>query len=105
MTIDIYGSLLPLDGQGNPKHKFEVRMKNLGSHPTDGIEKAVFLDDKKLDFKIDVIRFLEARNKGVEAMIQEQKRIEKEFVKVVSEALGRRVTKDEIKAAIAEGWI
>lgn len=103
--MDIYGGLTPLDGDGNPKKKFEVRIIKLGSDPRDGIEKAVFLDGKRLDFSIDMLRFLEARSRGVDAVIAEQKRIEKEFTRAVSEALGRRVTKDEIKAAIVEGWI
>lgn len=103
--LDIYGGLAPLDGQGNPKKRFEVRLVKLGSDPRDGIEKAVFVDGKRLDFSIDMLRFVEARSRGVDAVIAEQKRIEKEFTKAVSEALGRRVTKDQIKAAIAEGWI
>lgn len=96
----------PLDAKGNPKHKFEVRMRVLGSDPMrDGVEKAVFVDGKQLDFKIDTLRFLEAKSMGADRLIQEQKRIEKEFVKSVSEAVGRRVTKEEIKIATVEGWI
>lgn len=94
-----------MDSQGNPKKRFEVRLVKLGSDHRDGIEKAVFVDGKRLDFSIDMLRFMEARSRGVDAVIAEQKRIEKEFTKAVSEALGRRVTKDQIKAAIAEGWI
>ncbi len=81
-------------------------MRPLGPDPKkDGVEKAVFLDGRKLDFKIDVVRFLEAKQKGVNYLIQEQQKIEKEFVKAVSEALGRRVAVDEIKRATIEGWI
>ena len=105
MNEDIFGTLPPLDGNGNPKKRFEVRMRRLGTDPKDGVEKAVFVDGKKLDFKIDVLRFLEAKNMGVERMIEEQKRVEREFTKSVSEALGRRVTKQDIKRAILEGWI
>jgi hypothetical protein len=96
----------PLDSKGRPKHRFEVKMRVLGSDPQkDGIEKAVFIDGKKLDFKIDVLRFLEAKTLGVESMIREQKRIEVEFIRSVSEAIGRRVTKEELKMATIEGWI
>ena len=96
----------PLDSRGNPKLRFEVKMRVLGSDPMrDGVEKAVFVDGKQLDFKIDVLRFLEAKGMGVNRMIQEQKRIEREFVSKVSEAVGRRVTKEEIKVATLEGWI
>lgn len=88
------------------KLKFEVKMRVLGPDPKkDGVEKAVFIDDKKLDFKIDVFRFLESKYKGLSYMIQEQKKIEKEFIKSVSDFLGRKVTIEEIKKAILEGWI
>lgn len=96
----------PPDGKGGFMHRFEVMMRPLGPDPLkDGVEKAVFVDKKKLDFSIDVIRFLEARRKGPKYLIEEQKRIEREFIKVVSEAVGRRVTTDEIKRATVEGWI
>lgn len=106
MENRIFGGIPPFGPNGVPKKRFEVKMRVLGSDPMrDGVEKAVFVDGKQLDFKIDVLRFLEAKSMGVERMIQEQKRIEKEFVSKVSEALGRRVTKDEIKIATIEGWI
>lgn len=103
--FEIYNQIPPLDKKGNFKKKFEVKMRMLGPTPQDGVEKAVFVDDKQLDFKIDVLRFLEAKQKGVNFLIQEQKKIEKQFVKSVSEAIGRRVTVEEIKKAIIEGWI
>lgn len=106
MEGDIFGSLPPLDSRGVPKHKFEVKMRVLGSDPKkDGVEKAVFVDGKKLDFKIDILRFLEAKGRGVDHMIREQKRIESEFIKAVSDAVGRRITKEELKRATIEGWI
>lgn len=96
----------PLDKDGKFKHKFEVKMRPLGPNPQeDGVEKAVFIDGKKLDFKIDVLRFLEAKQKGINYLIQEQQKIEKEFIKNVSEAIGRKVTTEEIKKATIEGWI
>lgn len=96
----------PLDEKGIPKHKFQVMMRFLGDDPLrDGVEKAVFIDDKKLDFSIDVLRFLEEKSRGSDHLICEQKRIEKQFVKSVSEAVGRKVTVEEIKRATAEGWI
>lgn len=102
----IYTEIPRLDSKGNLKYKFEVKMRSLGSNPQeDGVEKAVFIDGKKLDFKIDVIRFLEAKQKGINYLIQEQQKIEKDFVKSVSEAIGRKVTKEEIKIATIEGWI
>lgn len=95
-----------MDDKGRFKHKFEVKMRSLGPDPRkDGMEKAVFVDGKKLDFSIDILRFLEAKNRGPTALIEEQKRIEKNFIKSVSEAIGRKVTTDEIKRATIEGWI
>lgn len=102
----ISGDIPPLDANGNLKRKFEVKMRPLGPNPKeDGVEKAVFVDGKKLDFRIDVLRFLEAKQKGIGFLIEEQKKIEREFVKSVSEALGRKVPIQEIKRAILEGWI
>lgn len=104
--IILANELPPKDSNGNFLHKFEVRMKVLGKDPEkDGVEKAVFVDDKKLDFKIDVNRFLEAKSKGINYLIEEQKKIEKEFIKSVSEAIGRKVTTEEIKKATVTGWI
>lgn len=98
--------LPPPDGRGGFKRSFRVMMRPLGPDPKkDGAEKAVFVDGHKLDFTIDVLRFLEARQKGPKYLMQEQRRIEREFVDKVSEALGRRVTAEEIKKATVEGWI
>lgn len=98
--------LPPPDGKGGFKHKFRVMMRALGPDPDkDGVEKAVFVDGRRLDFSIDVVRFLEARRKGPKYLVEEQKRIEKEFVRSVSDAIGRRVTVEEIKRATVEGWI
>ena len=101
-----FGDMPPLDQRGRPKRKFEVKMRVLGSDPKkDGLEKAVFIDGKKLDFSIDILRFLEAKSRGVDQMVREQKRIESEFIKAVSDALGRRISGGELKRAILEGWI
>jgi hypothetical protein len=98
--------LPPFDERGRPKRRFQVMMRRLGPDiQKDGLEKAVFVDGKRLDFSIDVVRFLEARSKGPKYLFEEQRRIEKAFVKSVSDAVGRRVTADEIKRATAEGWI
>lgn len=104
--MKIITELPNFDEFGQPKLKFEVKMRPLGPDPTkDGVEKAVFIDGKKLDFTIDVVRFLEAKSKGYNFLIEEQKKIEKEFIKSVSDFLGRKVTVDEIKKATLEGWI
>lgn len=104
--FNIYTEIPPLNEKGEFKLKFEVKMRPLGPDPKrDGIEKAVFIDGKKLDFKIDVTRFLEAKQKGINFLVEEQKKIEREFVRSVSEALGRKVTVEDIKRATLEGWI
>jgi hypothetical protein len=105
-SLEIHGEIPPLDAKGNFKRKFEVKMRPLGPDPRrDGLEKAVFVDGKKLDFQIDVLRFLEAKQRGGNHLANEQRKIEKEFTKAVSEAVGRRVTTEEIKKATLEGWI
>lgn len=102
----IHREIPPSDGKGGFKQRFEVKMRPLGPDPKkDGLEKAVFVGGKKLDFAIDVVRFLEARSVGGSRLIEEQKRIERQFIKIVSEAVGRRVTALEIKKATIEGWI
>lgn len=105
-NFKIYSEVPPTDSKGNFKRKFEVKMRPLGPKPKeDGVEKAVFINGQKLDFKIDVLRFLEAKHKGGTYLMQEQKKIEREFIKSVSEAIGRKVTTEEIKKATIEGWI
>lgn len=104
--ISIFNELPPFDKNGSPKLKFEVKMKVLGPDPQkDGVEKSVFINNKKLDFKIDILRFLEAKSKGINFLIEEQKKIEREFAQSVSDFLGRKVQIEEIKKAIIEGWI
>lgn len=100
MSIEIHKNIESIN-----KKKFEVRMRFLGSSPEDGVEKAVFIDGQKLDFNIDVLRFLEAKSKGNKFLIEEQKKIEINFVKCVSNFLGRKVKIEEIKKAILSGWI
>ena len=104
-SINIYSELPPLDERGEIKLKFEVKMRMLGPEPKDGIEKAVFINGKKLDFTIDVFRFLDTKFKGYNYVVEEQKKIEREFTKSVSDFLGRQVGIQEIKKAIIEGWI
>ena len=102
----IHEDVPPLDKEGAPKKKFQVMMRTLGPNPIlDGVEKAVFIDGKKIDFKIDVNRFLEAKKNGGNSLFREQKRIEGQFVKAVSDVLGRKVLVEEIKRATLEGWI
>lgn len=100
-----WGAIAPLDDNGNPKHRFEVKQRMLGNSPEDGFEKAVFVDGIQLDFRIDIIRFLEAKKAGPKYVLQIQKEIQDQFTKIVSDALGRKVTVAEIKEATITGWI
>lgn len=86
-------------------HTFEVKMKLYGDTVSDGVEKAVFIDGKKLDFSLDVTKLLEAKKKGMNYFLQEMQETEKRFVRVVSEAVGRNVTIEEIKQATITGVI
>ena len=85
-----------------PKLSFEVKMRK-GKRDT--VEKAIFIDGELLDWSIDVSSFMEAAKMGPKFKLAAQKDIEKHFTESVSEVLGRKVTTDEIKAAIKTGWI
>lgn len=101
-VIPMFEDVPPLDKNGNPKIKFEVKQRGT---PESGIEKAVFVGGEKLDFKIDVNRFLEAKKAGPKYFVQIQKEIQDGFVKSVSDAIGRKVTVMEIQQATVTGWI
>lgn len=100
--IPMFEDVPPLDKNGNPKIKFEVKQRGT---PESGIEKSVFVGGHKLDFKIDVNRFLEAKKAGPKYFVQIQKEIQDSFVKAVSDAVGRKVTVMEIQQATVTGWI
>jgi hypothetical protein len=96
----------PSDGKGGFKRRFQVMIRSLGPDPkNDGVEKAVFIDGKKLDFSIDLLRLLEAKRMGPSFLLEEQRNTERRFLKSVSEAIGRKATTEEIKRAAVEGWI
>lgn len=84
------------------KKKFEVK---LGVHPDGSMEKAVFIDNEKLDYSIDISAYREACRMGPHFKLAVQKDIEKHFTKSVSEVVGRYVTIDDIKTAIQTGYI
>lgn len=92
----------PLGPNGQPMKRFEVRMR---SHSDGGIEKAIFIDNEKLDWTIDVSSYLEARKMGMQYKLAVQEDIARHFISSVGEFLGRYVTIAEIKIAIKTGWI
>jgi len=84
------------------KKKFQVMFRE---HHNGYKEKAIFINDEKLDYTIDISAYLEACKMGITMKLAVQQDIEKHFTESVSEVLGRRVTLDEIKVAIKTGWI
>lgn len=85
-----------------PKKKFEVKMRSDGSG---GIEKAIFIDNELLDWKIDMNSYLDAMKMGPQYQREIQRSIEEHFVDSISDFLGRKVTMLEIKEAIKTGLI
>lgn len=83
------------------KKKFEVKM----CLDSGMIQKAIFIDNQMLDWTMDITSFLECCKMGPEYKFAAQQDIEKHFIESVSDFLGRKVTIDEIKAAIKTGWI
>jgi hypothetical protein len=84
------------------KKKFEVKMRK----SADGaIEKAIFIDNEILDWKIDMETYMDAMKMGPMYRREIQKNIEEHFIESVSDFLGRKVTINDIKFAIQTGWI
>ena len=69
------------------------------------IEKAIFIDNEILDWKIDMETYMDAMKMGPMYRREIQKNIEEHFTESVSDFLGRKVTIDDIKLAIQTGWI
>jgi hypothetical protein len=91
----------PNTQEDRPRSRFEVKMRLKEG----GIEKAIFIDDELLDWSIDMNSYVEAVQMGPKYVRAIQQDIEKHFINSVSDYLGRKVTMDEIKAAIQTGWI
>ena len=92
----------PLLPDGSPKKRFEVMMrKGKGGN----IEKAIFIDGELLDWAVDMNSLAEAMQMGPKIFRAAQLDIERHFTESVSEVLGRKVTKDDIKLAVKTGWI
>jgi hypothetical protein len=82
--------------------RFEVKMqKGVGGN----LERAVFIGGEHLDYSVDLTSYVEACNMGPQFKLAVQKDIERHFTQSVSEFIGRKVTIDDIKRAIATGWI
>lgn len=96
------GEKAPLDKDGNPLKRFEVKIRK-GDSGT--VEKAIFIDGEMLDWSVDITSLLEAYRMGPQYAKAAQKDVEKHFTESVSEVLGRWVTADDIKRATKIGWI
>lgn len=92
----------PTDRDGKPLLRFEVKMRR---HPGGELEKAIFIDNQKLDWSIDISSYLEACKMGLQYKLAVQSDIAKHFVESVGEFVGRHVTMAEIKSAIKTGWL
>lgn len=84
------------------KKRFEVKMRSANGG---GLEKAIFIDDELLDWQIDMNSYMDAMKMGPMYRREIQKNIEEHFIDAVSDTLGRKITMQEIKAAIKDGWI
>lgn len=84
------------------KLSFEVRMQR---GPNNTIKKNIFIDGELLDWSVDVTSLMDAHKMGPYIFQAAKKDIEKHFVESVSEVVGRKVTAQEIKQAINQGWI
>lgn len=91
-----------LNAKGEPMKRFEVKMRR---HPGGEIEKAIFIDNEKLDWSIDISSFQEACKMGLQYKLAVQRDIAKHFIDSVSEVVGRHITIEEIKVAIKTGWL
>lgn len=98
MTDQILNLPVPPEG----KKRFEVKMQKAKGG---GIEKAIFIDDMLLDWKIDMNSYADAMKMGPMYRREIQRSIEEHFIEAVSDTLGRKITMIEIKAAIQSGWI
>lgn len=70
-----------------------------------GIEKAIFIGGELLDWQIDMNSYMDAMQMGPMYRREIQRNIEEHFIEAVSDTLGRKVTMEEIKVAIKDGWI
>ncbi len=84
------------------KKRFEVLFRE---HPDGYKEKAVFIDDEKLEYSIDISSYLDASKMGPAFKLSVQKDIERHFAEAVSEVVGRHISLEDIKNAIKTGWI
>ena len=92
----------PLDKEGNPKKKFEVRLNHL---PDDTIQKAIFIDGDHFDWEVDEESFEIAQKMGPQYFAAVQKDIMSHFIRSLCEFLDKEVSVQEFMEATQTGWI
>lgn len=84
------------------KKTFEVKIRPAKGG---GIEKAIFIGGELLDWQVDINSLVEAISMGPIYVKAVQRDIEKHFTESVSDFIGRKVTAEDIKKAIKDGYI
>lgn len=84
------------------KKSFEVKIRPAVGG---GIEKAIFIGGELLDWQVDINSLMDAMRMGPIYVKAVQRDIEKHFVESVSDFIGRKVTAEDIKQAIKNGYI
>ena len=74
-------------------------------HPNKCVEKKIFVDDVEMEYSIDITSFQEACKMGPHFKAAVQRDIEQHFTDCVSEMVGAKLTLEDIKLAIKNGYI
>lgn len=103
---EIQNEIAPQESQDTIKFEgkksFEVKIRPAKGG---GIEKAIFIGGELLDWQVDINSLMDAMKMGPMYVKAVQRDIEKHFVESVSDFVGRKVTADDIKKAIKDGYI
>lgn len=92
--------------QNPPPGKRRIRFgTKVFIHPNGSIEKKIFVDDVEMDYSIDISAFKEACKMGLHFKLAVQRDIEQHFTDCVSDMVGAKLTMDDIKKAIKNGYI
>lgn len=84
------------------KKKFETRVR---VHPNGSVEKEIWIDNKLLDWSIDISSYMEARKMGDMYQNAIKRDIAQHFTDAVSDLVGRKVSMQEILQATRLGFI
>ena len=87
----------PIGPNGKPMKKFEIKKLNN--------EKAIFIDDEKFDYEVDKKSLEEMKRLGPQYFLAAKADIQKHFLEVISEFVGREIQSKDIAYASQHGWI